>query len=141
MEKLDNQLEFASKLRVRYAEIDGMGIVYNGNYLTFFEVGRVELMRHFDLVYAELEKSGYHMPLIESHLKYHKPAKYDDEIEIRVKTDFSGGVKFIFNYEIWHNDEKLTTGSTVHVFTTIKTGKPVRPPKVFMEKWYRAIEK
>ena len=110
------KLQYSGYVRVRYAEIDGMGIVYNGNYLTYFEVGRVEFLRHYNMVYADLTDAGYHMPLIESHIEYKKPAYYDDELEIRTSTDFNGGIKFQVFYEIWRANDLLTTGYTTHIF-------------------------
>src|SRR5512147_3143405 len=79
----DTIIENLFEIRVRYADTDRMGIVYNGNYLTFFEIGRTELMRQHGLVYTELEKNGILLPLIESHVNYRQPAYYDNLLIIR----------------------------------------------------------
>ena len=74
-----------STLRVRYAETDKMGVVYYANYLVWFEVARTDLLRAVGWTYREMEHAGVSLPVIESHCEYHRPARYDDEIEI--KTD------------------------------------------------------
>ena len=73
-----------------------MGFVYNGVYLTYFEVGRTELMRAFALPYTEFEKNGYFLPLIESNVKYIAPAFYDDLLDIVafLKTEYKPTVRF-----------------------------------------------
>ena len=115
-------------IRVRYADTDQMGVAYNGVYLTWFEIGRTELMRGTHLTYNEIEKFGIHLPLIEAGIKYLKPARYDDNLSIATILDGKLGVRIRFLYEVWRNDEKLTTGFTEHVFTD-KNLNPTRPPK------------
>jgi acyl-CoA thioester hydrolase len=75
-------LQHTSTIRVRYAETDQMRVVYNGEYLTYFEVGRTEALRAFGLPYTELEKEGYLLPVIEANIQYKSPAFYDDVLEI-----------------------------------------------------------
>ncbi len=122
-----------ASVRIRYAETDKMGVVYNSNYFIFFEVGRVELMRSYGMQYSDLEKAGYYLPLVESYAKYINSAYYDDylEIEVMLKWDFKPILKF--EYSIYRNDELITTGFTTHCFMSTKTMKPVRPPKVFVD--------
>ena len=72
-----------SRLRVRYAETDQMGVVYYANYLVWFEVGRTDLLRESGWNYREMETEGFGLPVIEAHCIYRESAKYDDEIEIR----------------------------------------------------------
>jgi len=134
-----NSIAHKTNVRVRYAETDGMGIVYNSNYLIYFEVGRVELMRHYNLVYAELEKAGYHMPLIESHIEYKQPAKYDDLLTIKTIGFFISPLKFKFEYEIILDDIVLTKGYTIHIFLDQSTSKPVKPPRIFLNGWEKVI--
>ena len=75
-------LEFSTNRRVIYADTDKMGVVYNGNYLSYFEIGRNELMRHLGLAYTEVEKNGLILPVIDAYVKYIKPAYYDDILDI-----------------------------------------------------------
>ncbi len=70
-------------LRVRYAETDRMGVVYYANYLVWFEVARADLLRTLGWTYREMEESGVYLPVIEAHCEYRRPARYDDDVEIR----------------------------------------------------------
>ena len=78
-------IEHSISIRVRYAETDAMNFVYYGNYATYFEVARVELMRHLGLSYRAIEEMGIWMPVVDFHIHYFKPAQYDDEVVIKVK--------------------------------------------------------
>jgi len=128
-------LEFTIKLRVRYGETDQMGYVYYGNYAEFYEVARVEMLRSLGLSYKEMEESGIMLPVAELHCKYLKPAKYDQEISIKVIIDELPGVKIHFRYELYNESEELlNTGATTLVFVRMKTGRPCFPPKDFMAK-------
>ncbi len=126
-------LKNTTQIRVRYAETDKMGFVYNGNYLTYFEVGRVELMRHFNLSYAELENYGYYLPLMETHLKYVKSAYYDDLLDIEASLEWQLEPIIKFQYRITRNGELICEGYTAHCFMSKETMKPVRPPIVFID--------
>jgi len=128
-----NKLEFEYKIRVRYADTDKMAVVYNANYAKFFEIGRTELMRNFGLPYAKVEENGYQLPLIDIYIKYHKPAKYDDEISIISKLTMETSAVVKFDYCLKINDEIITTGWTRHIFILEKTLKPTRPPKMFLD--------
>lgn len=128
-------LDFTTKLRVRYGETDQMGYVYYGNYAEFYEVARVEMLRSLGLSYKEMEESGIMLPVTELHCKYLKPAKYDQEISIKVIIDELPGVKINFKYELYNESEELlNTGATTLVFVRMKTGRPCFPPKEFMAK-------
>ncbi len=74
-----------SRVRVRYAETDRMGVVYYANYLVWFEVGRTEWLRETGWTYREMEQEGIALPVIEAHCEYRQPARYDDDIEIRTR--------------------------------------------------------
>ena len=128
-------LKFRTEIRVRYADTDKMGIVYNGKYLEYFEVGRTELLRHFGLAYSEVEKQGYLLPLIEAGLKYKSPARYDDVIVIEsiVKEIYSPRVHIEYTIERKETGELIAEGFTTHVFTRSEDNKPCRPPKIYIE--------
>jgi acyl-CoA thioester hydrolase len=113
--------------RVTYAETDKMGFVYYGNYLTYFEIGRTELIRSLGRPYRELEDEGYYLPVIEASCKYLKAARYDDLLTIRTAVSECKGVRLGFKYEILRDNEKLAQGITLHAFVD-RQGKPVRPP-------------
>lgn len=122
------------RLRVRYAETDPMKYVYYGNYATYFEVARVELFRGIGMSYDEIEKRGIWLPVSEYNIKYLKPALYDRELRIEVKVKERPGVRIIFDYEIYNeDDEKLTEASTTLFFLDAEKNKVVKCPDWLMQ--------
>jgi len=116
-------------LRVRYAETDRMGYAYYGNYATYFEVARVEAMRALGISYRQLEDDGVLLPVAEFHVKYKKPAYYDDEITIKVTISELPKIRFKFDYETRNsNGELLNTAFTELVFVNKETGRPMLIP-------------
>lgn len=126
-------LESRTQVTVRYAETDMMGIVYHGNYLPWFEVGRTTLLKECGLPYRELEAQGYHLPVIELGMKFAKPALYDDTVTIITRLKERPLLRIHLDYEVRRGDELLVTGFTIHAFIN-KAGEPVRPPAFFTEK-------
>ena len=111
-----------TEVRVRYAETDQMGIVYYANYLVWFELGRVELLRSLGLAYSKLELDhGCILPVIEARCRYRSPAKYDDEILIESWPSLVRGSVIKFAYRILRKAQDggentlLAEGETVHV--------------------------
>ncbi len=127
-------LKHVSTIRVKYADTDAMGIVYNGRYLEYFEVGRTELLRAHGLPYSQVEENGYQLPLLEAFVKYKTPAKYDDliEVEATVKELFSPKIHIDYILTRQGSGEVLATGYTEHVFIKKGTVKPVRPPAFYI---------
>lgn len=110
------------QVRVRYAETDQMGIVYYANYLVWFELGRVELLRSLGLAYSQLEtEHECILPVVEATCRYKSPARYDDEILIQTRPSLLRGSVIKFAYQILRkgaDDEQhtlLAEGETVHV--------------------------
>ncbi len=101
-------------VRVRYKDTDTMQVVYYGNYLTYFEVGRVEYLRQHDRPISEVN-TKLHMPVVEAFVKYIKPARLDDLLEIRCWISQKKRASFRFEYEV-RNDagEPLASGYTLH---------------------------
>jgi acyl-CoA thioester hydrolase len=116
------------RLRVRYAETDQMGVVYYANYLVWFEVGRTEFLRTFGWTYREMEAEGYTLPVISVACQYHRPARYDDELEVVTTGAWLSPVRLAFDYEILRGDERIVTGRTVHASLN-RRGRPVRLPE------------
>jgi acyl-CoA thioester hydrolase len=117
------------EVRVRYAETDRMGYVYYGNYATYFEVARVETLRHIGTSYKSLEDSGIMLPVLEYKSRFIKPAKYDDLLTIKTLIRNKPGIRIVFEYEVF-NQEKilLSTAETTLVFVNSHTGKPCIAP-------------
>ncbi|MEN2435500.1 thioesterase family protein [Weeksellaceae bacterium A-14] len=120
-------------LRVRYGETDPMKYVYYGNYAEYLEVARVELFRTIGISYNEIENHGIWLPVSEFRIKYLKPAKYDDLIEIQTSVRKIPGVRIEFEYEIFNqNHEKLTEAFTTLYFFDAQKQKAVRCPDFLM---------
>jgi acyl-CoA thioester hydrolase len=107
-----------------------MGVVYHGNYLPYFEIGRVEWLRNKGISYKSMEEGGIALPIVSLTLNYKKPARYDDLLIVKTIFKSQSSVKLEFDCEIRNEqDELLTTGYFLLVFVDIKTGKPVPPPE------------
>lgn len=111
-----------TEVRVRYAETDQMGIVYYANYLVWFELGRVELLRSLGLAYSQLEREHECiLPVVEAQCRYRSPARYDDVIQIETRPALLRGPVLKFAYRILrkgHDGSEpvlLAEGETVHV--------------------------
>jgi len=112
-----------------------MGVVYHGNYATYFEVARTEWLRNLGVTYKDLENNGVILPVISLSFNFLKSAKYDDTLSISVFLKKSPLVKIEFDYEIYnHNNEKISTGNSVLAFIDMKTNKPIKCPDYILEK-------
>jgi len=116
-----------TRLRVRYAETDQMGVVYHANYFIWFEVGRVELLRGLGHTYRALEASGVNLPVIRAECHYRRPARYDDELEVRTTGRLVSAARVEFTYELVRLEDEtlLATARTEHVPLN-REGRPCR---------------
>jgi len=119
-----------SRVRVRYAETDKMGVVYYANYFVWFEVGRTDLLRQSGWNYREMETEGFGLPVIEAQCTYRESAKYDDELEVRTTGTMLSPVRVKFTYDVVRpvDAATLATGTTVHA-TLDRDGRPCRLPE------------
>lgn len=117
-------------MRVRYAETDKMGVVYYANYFVWFEVARAELLRSLGWSYREMENEGVALPVIEAQCAYHKPAKYDDELDVKAEGEMLSPVRMQFTYEVVRRGDTAPTasGRTVHAAVDLN-GRPCRLPE------------
>jgi acyl-CoA thioester hydrolase len=133
--------ESETKVRVRYAETDQMGVVYYGNYAQYFEVGRVESIRQLGYTYKEIEELGIIMPVVELNIKYLRSAIYDDLITIRSTVrELPHNHRIEFFQEVLNEQGKLlTTGKVVLYFVDAvskqKTSMPL-PLKHKLEPYF-----
>ncbi len=107
-----------TRVRVRYAETDQMGVVYHANYLIWFEVGRVELIRQMGLDYKSMEaEDGCMIAVVEATARYRAPARYDEELVVRTRVSGFRSALLKFSYEVERAGDGmlLCTGETVHV--------------------------
>ena len=100
--------------RVRYAETDQMGMAYYANYLVWFEVMRGDYMRAVDVPYTDLEKDGTILPIIEAHVRYISPARYDDPVEVTAWIYRLRSRMITFHYQVQTQGRLLATGWTTH---------------------------
>jgi acyl-CoA thioester hydrolase len=118
-----------TRLRVRYAETDKMGVVYYANYFVWFEVARTDLLRALGWSYREMEHAGVSLPVIDARCEYKRPARYDDEIEVRTTGRMLSPIRMQFDYEVVRVDDGSVAacGHTIHAALD-PAGRPCRLP-------------
>lgn len=115
-------------LRVRYSETDQLGTYYNSRALEWFEVARTELMRAAGVPYANWEKQGYMLPLVEAHVNYRGRAKYDDLLHLRVTMQMQGRASLRFVVQITNDaGGPVADGYTIHAILDA-ANRAIRPP-------------
>ncbi|NSW92275.1 MAG: acyl-CoA thioesterase [Firmicutes bacterium] len=119
-----------TKFSVRYAETDQMGIVHHSNYPVWFEAARTGFFKKLGFPYSKIEGEGILLPLTEIKCCFKNPARYEDEIEVRVKMIKLTCVRIIFSYEVYNslNKSLVATGETAHAWTD-KNLKPLNLEK------------
>lgn len=133
---------FSIEFRADYIDTDAMGVIHHASYLRYFEKARVEWMRSMGQPYTKLEEQGYLLPLRDCSLRYFKPLKFDDLVEVVVILGELGQANVELKYEIKCDGELKATGSTHHVLCKIKTREngersfvPTRIPKEWRDLW------
>ena len=117
---------------MRYAETDKMGVVYHSNFVIWFEVGRVELLRQLGFQYSEMETADdCHIPVVDLRVRYKSPARYDDEIVVRTQIKNVRSSLLHFSYEILREADRalLATGETMHIIVNSKLERTALPEK------------
>ena len=116
------------EIRVRYQETDGQGRVHHANYLTWFELGRVELLRAMGHSYRELEEAGIFLVVAEASMQYYLPALFDDVLRLHTTTVRAKGARIEHRYEVFRGDDLLAEGTTT-VACIDKSGRVTRLPQ------------
>ena len=128
------------EVSVRYSETDQMGVVYHGNYIPYFEIGRVEWLRNKGISYKSMEESGIALPIVSMNINYKKSARYDELLTVHTTFKSQSSVKIEFDCAIYNEaKELLTTAHFILVFLALKTGRPIAPPDYILE-LLKAIE-
>jgi acyl-CoA thioester hydrolase len=104
--------EHEIEIRVRYQETDGQGRVHHANYLTWFELARVELLRAAGHSYRELEQAGVFLVVAEVSLRYFLPALFDDVLRVRISTATAKGARIEHRYQVLRGEQLLAEGAT-----------------------------
>ena len=114
-----------SSVRVLYADTDQMGVANHASALRWFEQGRAEWLRRLGFTYREIEESGLMMPIYELAVRYHRPVRYDQQLNLGAELELPGRVRVLFHYEITDlpSGELLISGQTGHA-TINKSGRP-----------------
>jgi acyl-CoA thioester hydrolase len=134
---------YETSLRVRYAETDQMGVVYHSNYIVWFEVGRVEMLRELGFHYREMEKQdGTHIAVVEARCRFKAPALYDDLITIRTRLLNVRESLLHFGYEVVRSRDGalLAEGETVHLVVDDEF-KRIRLPEKYLRPFLQAAGK
>ena len=123
------------RIRAIYADTDAMGIVYHTNYIRWFEIGRIELLRKMGITYSEVEKDGFYLPVTRVYCHYHLPAHYDEIVFVETRIAYLKRASIKFTYLIWDESREnlLTEGYTIHACTD-RDGKIIRIPSVIADK-------
>ncbi|MGB0777266.1 MAG: acyl-CoA thioesterase [Flavobacteriaceae bacterium] len=126
---------FESKLnfRVRYCETDQMGVVHHGNYAQYFEMGRIEWLRNFNLSYKKMEEDGIGLPVVNLQTNFLKPLYYDDELTLITELKEPPTAKIIFTYKLYRDQELMSTGETTLVFVDMDRNRPIKAPSYFLD--------
>lgn len=118
---------FAHSLRVRFAETDAMGIVHHGRYLPYLEEARVEYLRSLGHPYTENRQLGRDFAVLECHLRYRAPLRFDDVVTVHLQPVESSGATFTIDYLLTVDNEMTTMARTVHAYVDT-AGRPHRLP-------------
>jgi acyl-CoA thioester hydrolase len=119
---------FSAEVRVRFAETDAQGIAHNSNYLVWFEIARVEYLERFAGGYQRLRDLGIEALVLESHVRYIQPAKFDDRLLVHARCVDVKGARFRYQYAIERAGVVIADGWTAHATVTAFSLQPTRVP-------------
>jgi acyl-CoA thioester hydrolase len=124
---------FSTEVKVRFAETDAQGVAHNSNYLVWFEIARVAYLAEYAGGYQSLRDQGIESFVLESHVRYRKPAHFDDRLVVHSRIGELRGARFRFDYEIERDGEIIADGWTSHGCVDAKTLRPTRIPELLAE--------
>ena len=129
-----------ARLRVRYGETDAQRIANNANYLSYFEVGRVEWLRAIGFSYRELEDRGLGFVVVEARIFDQRAARFEEEVTLRTRLAELGRASLRFEYAVLRDGAEIATGYTRHGCINIPTGESRRLPADFLARVSQAQE-
>jgi acyl-CoA thioester hydrolase len=124
---------FHADVTVRFAETDAQGIAHNSNYLVWFEIARVGYLAEFAGGYQSLREQGIESLVLESHIRYRRPAQFDDRLAIHARIGELRGARFRFDYVVTRDTDVIAEGWTSHACVDAATFRPVRIPAALAE--------
>ncbi len=124
---------FTVTTRVRFAETDAQGVAHNSSYLVWFELARVEYLREFAGGYQKIRDEGMEALVLETHIRYLEPARFDDVLHVHARCHGMRGARFRYDYSIERNGAVLADGWTSHAMVDARTLRPTRLPQWLVE--------
>ncbi len=136
-------IEYVHTHRVRYGEVDPMGVVYHAHYLNYFEHARTEMMREMGLAYKDLEDAGVMMPVVDLALQYRRPALYDDLLAIHVCVADPPSSRIKIDYAVRRDGEAqvLVSGHVTLCFIDRARRRPVSAPEQMRSLFLKAFDR
>ncbi|OZU90216.1 hypothetical protein CIL03_03475 [Virgibacillus indicus] len=127
-----------TKIEVRYQETDQMGVVYHGNYLVWFEIGRTKFIEALGFNYAAMEKENIVSPVTDAQISFKKPFRYGEKAMVETWLEDYNGVRTVYGYNIKDMDGNIAvSGTTQHVIVKKDTFRPLSLRKAFPD-WHKA---
>jgi acyl-CoA thioester hydrolase len=124
---------FAADVRVRFAETDAQGIAHNSNYFVWFEVARVDYLDRYAGGYQKLRDLGIEAVVLETHIRYREPARFDDRLVVHARCVDVKGARFRYEYAIERDGALIADGWTAHATVDAATFRPTRVPSWLQE--------
>ena len=124
---------FSIEVRVRFAETDAQAIAHHSNYLVWFEAARVAYLAEFAGGYQAIRDMGLESLVLEARVRYRRPARFDDPLEIHTRVGELKGARFRFDYAVTREGELLADGWTSHACVDARTFRPTRIPTALSE--------
>ena len=124
---------FSTDVKVRFAETDAQGIAHNSNYFVWFEVARVEYLERYTGGYQRLRDLGLEAVVLETHVRYLEPAKFDDRLTVHARCLDVRGARFRYEYAIERGGVVIADGWTAHATVDAQTFRPTRVPSWLTE--------
>ena len=131
---------FHTDVTVRFAETDAQGIAHNAAYLVWFEVARIDYLARYAQGYKHIQEEGYEALTIESHVRYVRPAFFDDRLTVHARVVDVRGARFTYEYAVTRGDELVADGWTRHAVVDSTTLRPTRFPGWLAEAFARASD-
>ncbi|MCK7589449.1 acyl-CoA thioesterase [Subsaxibacter sp. CAU 1640] len=130
------ELKEIHQITIRFNEVDSLGIVWHGHYISYFEEGREAFGKTFGISYLDIKKQGFAVPIVKTSTDHMLPLKYGDVAIIETAFKNTQAAKIIFEYVIKnHQNQVVCKGETVQVFTSIETGEMALTNPEFFKKW------
>lgn len=124
------------KITVRFNEVDSLGIVWHGHYITYFEEGREAFGKTFGISYLDVKKEGYATPIVKTSTEHVLPLKYGDVLTVETTFKNSRSAKLVFTYLIKNQESKIVCiGETTQVFTSLTNGEMALYNPEFFNNW------